>query len=67
MSAYPTANRHDARRAYLDALRVADGLPPFTGRPVASTTDQSVVPVSGEVTVAVGPPILRAVPAVVVS
>ena len=34
MSAFPTADRHAARRAYLDALRAADGLPPITGRPV---------------------------------
>ena len=51
MSAFPTADRHAARRAYLDALRAADGLPPITGRPVTSTVELSTT-VSVAVTVA---------------
>ena len=30
---FPTANRGEARRAYINALRAADGLPPLPERP----------------------------------
>ena len=54
-SAFPTADRHAARRAYLDALRAADGLPPITGRPVTTTVAPSTT-VSVSVAVTVAPP-----------
>ena len=50
-SSFPSADRRAARRAYLDALRAADGLPPITGRPVTSTVELSTT-VSVAVTVA---------------
>ena len=62
-SAFPTADRHAARRAYLDALRAADGLPPITGRPVTTTVAPSTT-VTVSVAVTVAPPgYLGAVPA----
>ena len=62
-SAFPTADSRAARRAYLDALRAADGLPPITGRPVTSTV-APLTTVSVSVAVTVAPPgFLGAVPA----
>ena len=55
MSAFPPADRHAARRAYLDALRAADGLAPITGRPVTTTVAPSTT-VSVSVAVTVAPP-----------
>ena len=55
MSAFLTADRHAARRAYLDALRAADSLPPITGRPVTSTVAPSTT-VSVSMAVTVAPP-----------
>ena len=54
-SAFPTADRHAARQAYLDALRAADGLPPITGRPVTSAVAPSTT-VTVPVAVTVAPP-----------
>ena len=59
-SAFPTADRHAAHRAYLDALRAADGLPPITGRPVTTTVAPSA---TVTVSVVAPPGYLGAVPA----
>ena len=56
---FPTANRGEARRAYINALRAADGLPPLPERP--ETTWRSVEPVAVALTSA-RPHILAAAP-----
>ena len=54
-ASFPTADRRNARRAHLDALRATDGLPPITGRPVTSTV-APLMAVSVSVAVTVAPP-----------
>ena len=56
---FPTANRGEARRAYINALRAADGLPSLPERP--ETTWRSVEPVAVALTSA-RPPVLAAAP-----
>ena len=56
---FPTANRGEARRAYINALRAADGLPPLPERP--ETTWRSVEPVAVALTSA-RPHVLAAAP-----
>ena len=56
---FPTANRGEARRAYINALRAADGLPPLPERP--ETTWRSVEPVAVGLTSA-RPHVLAAAP-----
>ena len=58
-SSFPTANRGEARRAYLNALRAADGLPPLPERP--ETTWRPVEPVAVALTSA-RPHVLAAAP-----
>ena len=60
-SSFPTANRGEARRAYLNALRAADGLPPLPERP--ETTWRPVEPVAVALTSA-RPPVLVSAPEV---
>ena len=56
---FPTANRGEARRAYIKAVRAADGLPPLPERP--ETTWRSVEPVAVALTSA-RPHVLAAAP-----
>ena len=58
---FPTANRGEARRAYINALRAADGLPPLPERP--ETTWRPVEPVAVALTSA-RPPVFVAAPEV---
>ena len=58
-SSFPTANRGEARRAYLNALRAADGLPPLPERP--ETTWRPVEPVAVALTSA-RPPVFVSAP-----
>ena len=70
MSAFPTADRRDARQAFINALRAADGLPP-TERPTTTTWRSAAAVVVGPAPVMERPslavPAIRAAPGAVVS